>query len=601
MIIKNFLQIIKKIVLILLFFLIFSNKLYAANVAEDTTISSDTTAQQVVTENDVDIILTDNASITRTGQKAIKNTDGDVTGTTLTIHSGSAITSTGANTISTEGGEFTVTNSGEISTSVSKAINLSSSDGVLITNNSGGVISADGFAILGDASNSTDNITIDNSGKIFSTKTTGSTSTAIILDEYNNGNPIPNTTITNNAGGSIYSEGPKATIKLGTSSTITNSGSIKNNKSVDKNSIELIGNNNTVTLKDEGIVVGKIKAASDTTGNTLKFNHGFGKSYYYNTGGDFTLEDLDGNQVVKGSAGSVGQGGNETIDELLGHKSLNIRKSLNRFTKSKDFKDKKTHWQGIQATRIKRKENKNNLALGYKFYSLGVNIIRPLENENAIVSLEYSEQDFQKDHTIARYNLLFGLHFNDSEINEFKNNTYILAGATLNESERKILTNTTSSGILNVIDAYDSFEVYVGKKFNNKKIIPNIGTNLSYSITPAHSESKYYSWEEKHVANFSVDLSDEFTIVSKKNNSKLGIGWILDYRTLISDSSTRYSVNGTKATYRQDNNLKKQMTISANINYEKKIRKLGKILISFDGIRTTQNVHGVSANVSFIY
>ena len=570
MIFKNFLQIIKKIFLILLFFLIFSNKLYAADVDEDTTLSSDTTAQQVVTENDVDIILTDNASITRTGQKAIKNTDGDVTGTTLTIHSGSAITSTGANTISTEGGEFTVTNSGEISTSVSKAINLSSSDGVTITNNSGGEISANGFAILGDASNTTDNITIDNSGTIFSSITTGSTSTAIILDEYNNGNPIPNTTITNNAGGSIYSEGPKATIKLGTSSTITNSGSIKNNKSVDKNSIELIGNNNTVTLKDEGIVVGKIKAATGTTGNTLKFNHGLGKSYYYNTGGDFTLEDLDGNQVVKGSAGSVGQGGSETVDDLLGYKDLNIRKSLNRFTKSKDFKDKKTHWQGIQATRIKRKENKNNLALGYKFYSLGVNIIRPLENENIIASFEYSEQDFQKDHTIARYNLLFGLHFNDSEINEFKNNTYILAGATLNESERKILTNTTSSGILNVIDAYDSFEVYVGKKFNNKKIIPNIGTNLSYSITPAHSESKYYSWEEKHVVNFSVDLSDEFTIVSKKNNSKLGIGLILDYRTLISDSSTRYSVNGTKATYRQDNDLKKQMTISANINYEKK-------------------------------
>ena len=73
-----------------------------------------------------------------------------------------------------------------------------------------------------------------------------------------------------------------------------------------------------------------------------------------------------------------------------------------------------------------------------------------------------------------------------------------------------------------------------------------------------NSESEYYSWEEKHVANFSVDLSDEFTIESKKNNSKLGIGWILDYRTLISDSSTRYSVNGTKSTYRQDNDLKKQ-------------------------------------------
>ena len=91
MIFKNFQKIIKKIVLILLFFLIFSNKLYAADIDEDTTISSDATAQQVVTENDVDIIITNNASITRTGQKAIKNTDDEVTGTTITIHSGSSL------------------------------------------------------------------------------------------------------------------------------------------------------------------------------------------------------------------------------------------------------------------------------------------------------------------------------------------------------------------------------------------------------------------------------------------------------------------------------------------------------------------------------
>ena len=601
MIFKNFQKIIKKIVLILLFFLIFSNKLYAADIEEDTTISSDATAQQVVTENDVDIILTDNASITRTGQKAIKNTDGDVTGTTLTIHSGSAITSTGANTISTEGGEFTVTNSGEISTSVSKAINLSSSDGVLITNNSGGVISANGYAILGDASNTTDNITIDNSGTIFSSITTGSTSTAIILDEYNNNNPIPNTTITNNAGGSIYSEGPKATIKLGTSSTITNSGSIKNNKSVDKNSIELIGNNNTVTLKDEGIVVGKIKAATGTTGNTLKFNHGLGKSYYYNTGtgGDFTLQDLDGNQVVKGSAGSVGQGGSETVDDLLGYKSLNIRKSLNKFLKSEGFKNKKTEWQGIQATSLERKENTKNLALGYEFYSLGVNIIRPLENENIIASFEYSEQDFQKDHDITRYNISFGVHFNESE-NKFKDNSFILAGATLNEGKRKILTNTTTSGTLDINDIYESFEIHTGKIFQNKSLLPNIGTNLSYSFTPSHTESKYYSWEDKHVANFSVDLNDEYNLEFKKNKSKIGIGWILDYRTLITDSKTEYSVNGTEATYHQDDELIKEMTLSVNINYEKTFYKFGKMLVSIDGKSTTQDVSSIGANISFV-
>ena len=62
----------KKKFLISLFFLIFSNKLYAANVAEDTTISSDATAQQVVTANDVDIIITDNASITRTATSPVE-------------------------------------------------------------------------------------------------------------------------------------------------------------------------------------------------------------------------------------------------------------------------------------------------------------------------------------------------------------------------------------------------------------------------------------------------------------------------------------------------------------------------------------------------
>ena len=312
-----------------------------------------------------------------------------------------------------------------------------------------------------------------------------------------------------------------------------------------------------------------------------------------------TLQDLDGNQVVKGSAGSVGQGGNENIDELLGYKSLNIRKSLDKFVKSEGFKNKETEWQGIQATNLERKEHTKNLALGYEFYSLGVNIIRPLENENVIASFEYSEQDFNKDHDITRYNILFGVHFNESE-NKFKDNSFILAGATLNEGERKILTNTTSSGTLDITDTYESFEIHTGKMFQNKSLLPNIGTNLSYSFTPSHTESKYYSWEDKHVANFSVDLNDEYNLEFKKNKSKIGIGWILDYRTLITDSKTEYSVNGTEATYHQDDELTKEMTLSVNINYEKTFYKFGKMLVSIDGKTTTQDVNSIGANISFV-
>ena len=67
-----------------------------------------------------------------------------------------------------------------------------------------------------------------------------------------------------------------------------------------------------------------IKSATGATGNKLRINHGVGMSYYYDTSGTFTLEDLDGNQVEKGSARSVGQGGSETLDELVGTKSIYI-------------------------------------------------------------------------------------------------------------------------------------------------------------------------------------------------------------------------------------------------------------------------------------
>ena len=95
-------------------------------------------------------------------------------------------------------------------------------------------------------------------------------------------------------------------------------------------------------------------------------------------------------------------------------------------------------------------------------------------------------------------------------------------------------------------------------------------------------------------------MNDEYNLEFKKNKSKIGIGWILDYRTLITDSKTEYSVNGTKATYYQDDDLTKEMTLSVNINYEKILYKFGKILVSIDGKSTTQDVNSIGANISFI-
>ena len=576
----------------LLFYFLLLTNLNAANVnvSSDNEIESDDTSNKYIFDA-ADQTLTIKSGVTAGASSAAQNIQiATEDNATVVIESGA--TSQGTNTLikGNDADGLTVTNSGTISASTNRAINLLDATNATITNNSGATISSEtGNTINGAVNNdSVSGNTVTNSGTIYATS-------GVALRFYNTST---STTITNNSGGVIYNNSNNETIRLGGSSTLTNAGKIENKKDPSKDAIDIEGNSSTITLKDGGIVIGKIRSAG--TSNTLKIQHGVGQSYFYETAGnDMTLQDLDGNQVVKGSAGSVGQGGNENIDELLGYKSLNIRKSLNKFLKSEGFKNKKTEWQGIQATSLERKENTKNLALGYEFYSLGVNIIRPLENENVIASFEYSEQDFQKDHDITRYNISFGVHFNESE-NKFKDNSFILAGATLNEGKRKILTNTTTSGTLNINDIYESFEIHTGKIFQNKSLLPNIGTNLSYSFTPSHTESKYYSWEDKHVANFSVDLNDEYNLEFKKNKSKIGIGWILDYRTLITDSKTEYSVNGTEATYHQDDELIKEMTLSVNINYEKTFYKFGKMLVSIDGKSTTQDVSSIGANISFV-
>jgi len=574
-----------------IFLILFFNYAYSA---DDTITGTQTTREDLQADSTLTIqsggslVNTDLNNITR-GYIAAGN---EIDGATIIVESNASIKGKSNAIMGRETNNLTITNSGTISASTSKAINLRDAQNTTITNKKGGTITADTNAIVQQSAGTenAENVTISNSGTVSSVENRS-------IYFYDG---ATNTTLTNNSSGVIYNTSDFTTVQLDTSSTLTNSGTIENRNSPSNNSITLSGNNNTITLKDGGKVVGTI-ATGSTTGNTLKIQHGVGQSYFYKTSGnDMTLQDLDGNQVVKGSAGSVGQGGNENIDELLGYKSLNIRKSLNKFVKSEGFKNKKTEWQGFQSTSLERKEHTKNLALGYEFYSLGVNIIRPSENENVLASFEYSEQDFKKDHNIRRYNLLFGLHYNETEINKFKNNSFILAGATLNEGERKILTNTTSSGTLNISDTYESFEIHAGKIFKNKSLIPNIGTNLSYSYTPEHSESKYYSWDDKHVANFSLDLNDEFSIEREKSKSKFGIGWVLDYRTLITGSKTDYSVNGTKATYKQDDDLTKEMTLSVSINYEKKFYKFGKILISIDGMQTTQDVSSIGANISFI-
>ena len=505
---------------------------------------------------------------------------------TVVVESGGVIKGKSNAIMGRELSGLTVVNSGTIEATESKAIQLQDAQGATITNKSGGIIFAKTNAIVQqEASGGEDatGTTINNAGTIY-----GVDNRAIYF--YGG---ATNATVTNESGGILYNESTEATVQIDTNSTLVNSGTIDNRNSPSNAGIAIVGNDNTVTLKDGSILVGTIDGGS-TTGNTLKFQHGMGQGYYYKTSGDFTLQDLDGNQVVKGSAGSVGQGASETLDELLSYKSINLRNFFSKYNKLDD----QDVWGETYVSNLKRDAHTSNLALEYDLTNFGVNLINKIDNANFVIAFEGGRQDFVKDHKIDYQNISAGIYLPQKDNPYFNLDLFILGGVTLKDGERTILTNTTTSGKLTIDSDYETYEIHTGIKKNNSSSIPDFGLAASYSMTPSYDESKYFSWTDRHVGNLSIFFEDDYNLINNKD-SKLFLGWTLDMRKMMGDKKQVYSINGTSATYEQHNNLTNEISLIANMGYEKKFSDKSKILFSLDAKNTNRYTKSVGANVSF--
>ena len=605
-------------IFILLFCSFLIGSAYSENINGPNTVNTDDDEQKIFAADGTSLTITNSATLSKSnGSKAV-GIDNQDNGT-LIIHSGSTVTTlaaNGSNAVSATGQSgLTLTNSGTISAGNSKAIGLQNAQNSTVTNNAGGIIKSNTNTItFTQKGGSTANIvTINNSGEIYAEAvSSGNTSNNAIRSE----SATDNITIINNSGGHIHNNNSantvyrQATVYVAAASTgtLTNSGKIENKAGVNEYALGIAESGVTVTLRDKGKVIGKINVAG--TGHTIKLQHGAGQAYFYDIDGDGTydLEDLDGNPVVKGSAGSIGQGGNEMLDETLSYKSLNMRKSLIRFKKSEAYLNQ-DEWGEFFTTFNKRKENKSTLRLGSKTASVGANIIEPIsENKNFIVSVETGSLNISQDHNINKVGFLTGLHFNEVEIFNINPDLFILGGANYNKSDRNILTNTTTTGELNITDSYENYEFLIGAKTNLNSLFPDlrlnnlspdISLNFGYSYTPSHEESKYFKWEDKDIYNGSIALSDEYEII---NNEKTNfyISWIADARSVLDENVQVFYVNGVKGSYSQKNDLKKELSLSAGLNYEYKFSKNNIFFASLDGLQTSQDTSGLQANLSYI-
>jgi len=133
---------------------------------------------------------------------------------------------------------------------------------------------------------------------------------------------------------------------------------------------------------------------------------------------------------------------------------------------------------------------------------------------------------------------------------------------------------------------------------NMNSSLPDISFNFGYSYTPSHEESKYFTWEEKDIYNGSIALSDEYEIINDEKTN-FYFSWIADARSVIDDNVQVFYVNGVKGSYSQNNDLKKELSLSAGINYEYKFSENNIFLMSLDGLQTSQDTGGLQANLNY--
>jgi len=192
-----------------------------------------------------------------------------------------------------------------------------------------------------------------------------------------------------------------------------------------------------------------------------------------------------------------------------------------------------------------------------------VNFIHPVMSKlDLILSVERNEIEFGEENEVSRTGFLAG--FNVPEFSGFgtgnwKLGGFAVAGMGYYDSTREILTNTTSSGLLDVTADYNSVEVMTGLNIKNSYQSPSsgwiknkwdteMGLTLQGSHTPSYNERRYFRFDERTLIQESVHLGEQLTSTF---NDRLAITLGLEYefRFVLAGKTQTYWINDASADY----------------------------------------------------
>ena len=476
-------------------------------------------------------------------------------------------------------------------------------------------------------------ITISSSGSI---TTTGDSADGI----YNNGD---NNTTT--FSGSITTTGDSADgiQYYGDSNTTTISGSVKVTGAKSAALYSYDGHRNSFTLDEGATIIGDILSYTDagTTNSKLIFNLGASTSYAYSVSGagegtgagQWTFSDLDGRTQGVTTTGTgcdttkititvcnlvtgVSTGNLEAQDELQFSMNSSMIGSLEfgsgqadapaeamSFTQS----SKSNTWTNVYGGTSKRASSTTKLA--FDTSNRGLTIGTPVSiNDTLDVDLVFNvsrtslDIGLTKDQEITSNSYNLGAVLRDlAPSTGWAVDAFGFIGRNFYDGKRKVMNNQEATGSETVTAAYSGSEVLVGvdAQYSNPindtlNFIGGVNASLSNEKIGAYSESKYYSWDARTMAQASGGITAglEYHTDALTTFANLGVQGMSQR----SGKTATYTNNGTAGSY--TNNSRGDIYRTASVGFDYKAEDGLSFTGAIERFSSTGGVSGNSASLT---
>jgi hypothetical protein len=322
----------------------------------------------------------------------------------------------------------------------------------------------------------------------------------------------------------------------------------------------------------------------------------------YQTLGELELADLSGNRIVKGSATAVGMGAQETVDELLGLRAYNLRATLKRYADAPNPKAR------MEPFAYASHRDRGRTTLRYDNYAAGTNFIYPVvpDKLNLILTVERNKLRLDEDHDVTKNSFLIGVNTNDfMELGKWKASSYAVAGWSWHDSSRDVLTNTVITGIADVSAKYESAEAITGISFThsydqkvnesvNNTWDSDLGLTFSFSHTPSYSESLFFSWEERNLAQLSMHIGEQLTSMLG-DKMQFRLGGELEHRSVFAGKNQDHALNAVTVDF--NSGVFYENSISMNTSFDYALGQYSKAYIQFNGRASDQTAFSLGGSV----